>query len=104
MDCHSAQLPSLTVAKSALVSEPNSSYTDPSVHASTHLTKVKLNLISDLFRNVPFLTDTDPENILKFLIRVSEVYDLRLISDSEFLSLLVSRTSGRVMHIYGGLI
>jgi hypothetical protein len=65
------------------------------------LTKVKLNLISDLFKNVPLLTDTDPENILKFLIRVSKVHDLKLISDTEFMSLLVSRTSGRVMHILG---
>jgi hypothetical protein len=78
--------PSPTAAKPALGSEPNSSYTDPSVHVSTNLTKGKFNLISDLFRNVPLLTDTDPENIFKFFIRISEVYDLRLISYTEFMS------------------
>lgn len=94
-------LPSPSVAKSALVSESNASRDDSTVRASTHLMKVKLNLVSDLFKNIPLLSDTDPENILKFLIRVSEVYDLKLVSESEFLSLLVSRTSGRVMQILG---
>jgi hypothetical protein len=74
-------LPSPTTDKSALASQPNSSYTKSSVHASTYLTKVKINLVSELFKNIPLLTDTDPEKFLKFLIRVSEVYDLKLISD-----------------------
>jgi hypothetical protein len=76
--------------------------TDTSIHASTHLAKVKLNLVSDLVKNIPLLTDTDPEKILKFLIRMSEVYDLKLVTDNEFMSLLVSRTSGRVIQILGG--
>jgi transposase InsO family protein len=97
-------LPSPTADKSALASQPNSSYAESSVHASAYLTKVKINLVSELFKNIPLLTDTDPERILKFFIRVSEVYDLKLISDAEFLSLLVSRTSGRVTQILGGLL
>jgi hypothetical protein len=62
---------------------------------------VKSKLVSDLIKNVPLLTDTDPENFVKFLIRVSEVYELKLVSDSEFMSLLVRRTSGRVTLILG---
>jgi hypothetical protein len=90
-----------TAAKSTLASEQKSADTDTSIHANTHLTKAKLNLVSDLVKNVPLLTNTDPEKVLKFLIRVSEVYDLKLVTDNEFMSLLVSRTSGRVMQILG---
>jgi hypothetical protein len=54
-------LPSPTADKSALASQPNSSYTESSVHASTYLIKVKINLVSELFKNIPLLTDTDPE-------------------------------------------
>jgi hypothetical protein len=95
-------LPSSSAAKSTLVSESNVPCNDSSVQASTHLTKVKFNVVSDLIKNVPLLSGTDPESILRFLIRVCEVYDLKLVSDFEFLSLLVSRTSGRVMQILGG--
>jgi hypothetical protein len=62
---------------------------------------VKINLDSDLLKNDPLLTDTDTEKFLKFLVRVSELYDLKLITDTDFMSPLVSRTSGRVMHILG---
>jgi hypothetical protein len=89
-------LPYPTAAKSSLVSEPTPLNADSLVHASTYLTKIKINLVSDLIKNIPLLTDTDPERILRFLIRVSEVHDLRLVSDTEFMSLLVSRTAGRV--------
>jgi hypothetical protein len=94
-------LPSSTAAKSSLGSEPNPVDTDSLVHASTYLTKTKINLVSDLIKNIPLLTDTDPERILKFSIRVSEVHDLKLVSDPVFLSLLVSRKSGRVTQIVG---
>jgi hypothetical protein len=94
-------LPSPTAAKSPLVAQPNPVNTDSSVHVSTYLTKTNINLVSDLIKNIALLTDTDPERILKFLIRVSEVQDLKLVSDSVFLSLLVGRTSGRVTQILG---
>jgi hypothetical protein len=68
---------------------------------TTHLSKLKLNVVSDLFKNIPLLSDTDPERLIKFLICVTEIYDLKLLSDFEFLTLLVSRTSGRLMQMIG---
>jgi hypothetical protein len=93
-------LPTPSAVKPPLVSEPNSLSTDFITHENCYLGKVKSKLVSDLIQNVPLLTDTDPENV-KFFIRVSEVYELKLVSDSEFMSLLVSRTSGRVTQILG---
>jgi hypothetical protein len=94
-------LPSPTAAKSPLVSQHNPCNITWLVNASTYLAKVKINLLPDLFKNIPPLTDTDREKILKLFIRVSEVYDLKLISDMEFMSLLVSKTSGGIMQILG---
>jgi hypothetical protein len=39
--------------------------------------KVSGSVVSDLIKNVPLLTDSDPENILKFLIQLKEVHDLK---------------------------
>jgi hypothetical protein len=58
-----------------------------------------MNLVSDLLTNIQVLSDTDPDRILKFFIHVSAVYELKLVSDLEFMSLLVSRTSGRIMQM-----
>jgi hypothetical protein len=63
--------------------------------------KMRVKVVSDLVKNVPFLVDVDPENILKFMIRLKEVHDLNLVSDFELLSLTVGRTSGRVAQIVG---
>jgi hypothetical protein len=43
----------------------------------------------------------DPESILKFLIQVNHLIELKLLSDAEFMALLIARTSGRLMHILG---
>jgi hypothetical protein len=50
---------------------------------------------------IPFLADTDPENILKFFMAVKRVYVLNLVTDFEFISLLASRTSERITQILG---
>jgi hypothetical protein len=63
------------------------------------LNKVKIKLSTDLISAIPALSGTDPEKVLKFLIRVKEVFDLKLVSDSEFKALMVSRTSGRITQI-----
>jgi hypothetical protein len=55
--------------------------------------------VTDLIAVIPVLSGTDPEEILKSLIRAKEVFDLKLISDSEFMALLISRTSGRITQI-----
>jgi hypothetical protein len=57
--------------------------------------KVKVKLASDLIAGIPALSSTDPEQILKFLIQANNV------SDSEFVAMLVGRTSGRIMQILG---
>jgi hypothetical protein len=55
--------------------------------------------VTDLISNNPVLSGTDPEEILKFLVRAKGIFDLRLISESEFMALLVSRTVGRITQI-----
>lgn len=68
---------------------------------NVYLTKMKLKLVEDSMKNIPFLADTYPENILKFLMALKRVYDLNLVMDFEFLSLQVSRTSGRMTQLLG---
>jgi hypothetical protein len=92
-------LPSKSAAKSSLVTTPVQQNMDPSVHQGNCLSKVKIKLTTDLIANIPVLLGTDPEKILKFLIRAKEIFDMRLISESEFIALLVSRTSGRIRQI-----
>jgi hypothetical protein len=70
------------------------------VQASS-LGKVKVKLASELVAVYTPLTCTDPEKVLQFLIQATQVMDLKLISDSEFLALLISRTSGRVVQMLG---
>ncbi|PNF19609.1 hypothetical protein B7P43_G16647 [Cryptotermes secundus] len=48
------------------------------------------------------LTDTEPERVFRFLVRAKQVYDLKLVTDGEFLALLVARTAGRLMNIISG--
>jgi hypothetical protein len=62
---------------------------------------MKIKLVVDLMKNIPVLPDSDPEKILKILIRVKEIFDLKLVTDIEFMSLLVSRMSGRINQILG---
>ncbi|PNF14662.1 hypothetical protein B7P43_G11732, partial [Cryptotermes secundus] len=45
--------------------------------------------------------DMDPEQILKLLIQVNQIIELKLLPDTEFMALLITRTSGRLMHILG---
>jgi hypothetical protein len=74
---------------------------EPSISVRDPATKVKIKLVSDLISGIPVLSGTDPEDILKFLIRVNEVGQLNLVSNSEFMALLIGRTSGRIMQILG---
>jgi hypothetical protein len=71
------------------------------VHDTSNLRKMKVKLISDLVKNIPFMADTEPEKVLMFLISVKEDYDLGLVTDFELLSLLVTRKSGQVTQIFG---
>jgi hypothetical protein len=62
---------------------------------------MRTKLVADAKKNIPFLTDTDPENVLKFLMAVKGVHDLHLVTDAEFISLLVARTSASMTSILG---
>jgi hypothetical protein len=80
-------------AKSTFVTKYEYQITDPLGQGSSYSSKMKIKLVEDSIKNIPVLADTDPENILEFLISVKGAYDLKLVTDVEFLSLLVSRTS-----------
>jgi hypothetical protein len=94
-------LPPPGAAKSLQTMKPVQSGLDPAGYQGTPLSKVKVKLVSDLILGIPPLSSTDPEDILRFLIRVNQVVELKLLPDSEFMALLISRTSGRVMQILG---
>jgi hypothetical protein len=65
------------------------------------LNRVRIKLATDLISGIPVLSGTDAEEVLNLLIRAKEVLDLKLVSDSEFIVLMVSRTSGRIAQILG---
>jgi hypothetical protein len=90
-----------SAAESTFVTKSEYQITGPLGRDSSYLSKMKIKLVEDSIKNIPVLADTDPENSLKFLIRVKGVYALNLITDVEFLPLLVSRTSGRITQILG---
>lgn len=71
------------------------------VHAHVNYSQIKFRgkVVTDLMRNIPVLSDTEPDRVFKFLVRAREVYDLNLVTDAEFLALLVARTTGRIMQI-----
>jgi hypothetical protein len=94
-------LPPHTTAKSLQTMNPIQSTTDPTIRVDTSVNKVKIKLASDLIASIQPLTDMNPESILKFLIQVNHVFQLKLLSDTEFMALLIARTAGRLMHILG---
>jgi hypothetical protein len=94
-------LPSQSAAKSFLLRTLVQQNMDPSMHQGNCLSKIKIKLLTDLISGIPVLSGTDPEEILKFLIRAKGVFDLKLISESEFMVLLISRTVGRITQILG---
>jgi hypothetical protein len=63
---------------------------------------MQIKLVEDLIKSISLMLDSDPENILNLLIRAGEIVGLKLVTDQEFMSLLVSRTSGRLVQIIGG--
>ncbi|PNF25747.1 hypothetical protein B7P43_G12985 [Cryptotermes secundus] len=70
------------------------------VHAQSSYAQSKLR-VSELV-SIPILTDTEPERVFRFLVRAKQFYDLKLVTDVEFLALLVARTAGRLMNIISG--
>ncbi|PNF15478.1 hypothetical protein B7P43_G17030 [Cryptotermes secundus] len=100
-------LPSQFIAKSEPAMDAAASGANVTINAgipgqvSYVQAKMRGRVVNDLVKNIPVLSGTDPETVLQFLIRAQEVYDLNLVGDLEFLSLLVGRTSGRVTQILG---
>jgi hypothetical protein len=94
-------LPPHVAAKSSQNLKPVQSNGDSREFQPPHLIKAKTKIVSDMIAAVPLLAKTDPESVLKFLIAVTQVVQLKLIPDSEFIALLMSRTSGRAMQILG---
>jgi hypothetical protein len=52
---------------------------------------MKIKLVADATKNIHFLADTYLESVLKFLMAVKGVYELNVVTDSEFISLSVAR-------------
>jgi hypothetical protein len=75
-------LPSQSAAKSFLLTTPVDQNMDPSMQQGNCLSNIKIKLATDLISDIPVLSGTDPEEILKFLIRAKGVFDLKLISES----------------------
>ncbi|PNF15457.1 hypothetical protein B7P43_G17834 [Cryptotermes secundus] len=94
-------LPPQASAKSIETLNPIQPITDPTSHLGTPVNKMKIKVVTDLIAAIPPLIDMDPEQILKFLIQVNQIIELKLLPDTEFMALLITRTSGRLMHILG---
>lgn len=58
-------------------------------------------MVADLLGSVPVLRNTDPENVFQFLVCGRQVYDLGLVTDEEFLTHIVTKTTGRLTQIVG---
>jgi hypothetical protein len=69
-------LPSPSAAKSSVVMKPVSQSADSVGYQGYCLNKVKIKLATDLISAIPILSNTDPEEIPKFLIRAKEDFDL----------------------------
>jgi hypothetical protein len=54
---------------------------------------------TDLVKNIPVLSNTEPDSVFKFFVRAREIYDLNLVTDAEFLALLVARTTERLTQV-----
>jgi hypothetical protein len=63
--------------------------------------KVRSKAVADLLRGLPVLSITEPESVFEFPVRVRQVYDLRLVSDREFMAQRLTKTTGRVARIVG---
>jgi hypothetical protein len=70
-------------------------------HGSYLQIELKGKVASHLVKNISVLSDTEPESVFDFLVRASEVHRLNLVSDGEFLALLVARTTGRITQVLG---
>jgi hypothetical protein len=70
-------LPSQSAAKSSLLTESVPQNIDSIAYRGNCLNKVKIKLATDLISSIPVLSDTDPEKILKFLIRARKVFELK---------------------------
>jgi hypothetical protein len=70
-------------------------------HVSYAELQLRGKVATDLVKNIPVLSDTEPESVFIFLIRAREVCDLDLVTDAEFLALLVARTTGRLTQVIG---
>jgi hypothetical protein len=73
-----ACLPSPGLDKSSTNTESGQPGTDASVSPRNDASKVRLKLVTDLVRGIQVLSSTDPEAILKFLIRVNQICELKL--------------------------
>jgi hypothetical protein len=94
-------LPSQSTDKSSLTTMPVLQNRDPAENQGGPLNKAKVKLATDLIAGIPVLAGTDPEAILKFLIQARNILELNLVSGPEFVALMITRTSGRVMQILG---
>jgi hypothetical protein len=81
------------------VSDVKSQSCDLSSQVTYLQIKSRGKVATDLVKNIPVLSDTEPESVFKFLIRAREVYELKLVTDAEFLALLVPKTAGRLTQI-----
>jgi hypothetical protein len=83
----------------AVVSDTKVQGCDMHVHVSYAQLKLRRNVATDLVKNIPVFSDTEPESVYNFLIRAREVYDLNLVTDAEILALLDARTTGRLTQV-----
>jgi hypothetical protein len=57
-------------------------------HGNYLQVNLKGKVATDLVKNIPVLSDTEPENVFGFLVRASEIHRLNLVSDEGYFGTL----------------
>jgi hypothetical protein len=58
-------------------------------------------VLAELLRRVPRLSSEKPADILYFLVRLQEIYNLQLVADSVFIIQILPLVTGRLLSLLG---
>lgn len=61
--------------------------------------KLKEKALTELLKSVPIIMSMEPQVVLNFLVQVTDIFDLHLVSDYHFLICVLTRNVGRITQI-----
>jgi hypothetical protein len=63
--------------------------------------KMNSKVLFELVRALPVIKVTDPESVLEFLVKTQGIWKLKLVTDVEFLSIMLSKAHGYFAQVIG---